>query len=119
MKKLIRYCEPNTECCTPTSNIPRREFLELSTLGTVLLAIPFSGCDFVSQTPAGHLIPADKRLSPEWIKSLTERGVKEVKVYNSKDEFIKSFVHTSSKVFFSAKWLGIIGTLPKIILELP
>ena len=44
-------------------------------------------------------------------------GVKEVKVYNSKDEFIKSFVHTSSKVFFSAKWLGIIGTLPKIILE--
>ena len=85
MKKLIRHCEPNTECCTPTSNIPRREFLELSTLGTVLLAIPFSGCDFVSQTPAGHLIPADKRLSPEWIKSLTERGVKEV-YSSSKDE---------------------------------
>lgn len=65
--------------------MPRREFVKLSTLGTALLAIPFSGCDFVSQTPSGHLIPADKMLSPEWIKSLTERGVTEV--YSSlKDE---------------------------------
>lgn len=81
----LSKCDSTSGCCSTTANMPRREFVKLSTLGAAFLAIPFSGCGFVSQTAAGHLIPSDKMLSPEWVKSLTARGVAEV--YTSlKDE---------------------------------
>ncbi len=58
----------------------RREFLKVSgwaalTAGVApwrAMAGPFAAADFE------NLVPADKRLSPEWVKSLTERGEPEV-----------------------------------------
>ena len=55
-------CDSSKGCCKPNSNMPRREFVKLSSLGAAF-AMPLSACDFVSKTKCGHLIPADKMLS--------------------------------------------------------
>jgi non-lysosomal glucosylceramidase len=60
--------------------LPRRTFLQLGGLGAVALlarnfpamAGPFEAADL------DHLVPADKKLSAEWIKSLYERGAPRV-----------------------------------------
>ena len=60
--------------------IPRRDFLKLSALTTTgliftrlpAMAGPFPREDFE------HLVPADKKLSPEWVKSLFARGTPEI-----------------------------------------
>lgn len=80
-------CLPSSECCSSASALPRREFMKLSSLGATALAFPFIGCSPVSYSKTGHLIPADKKLSPEWIKSLTERGAAEV--YSSSKDQLK------------------------------
>ena len=62
--------------CQPTGQIPRRDFLRASGLAALGISLapwraaagPFTAADFA------HLIPADKRLDPGWIKSLMERG---------------------------------------------
>lgn len=59
---------------------PRREFLKRAGLAAGVLALqpwptmagPFTRQDF------DHLVPADKKLLPEWVKSLFERGTPEV-----------------------------------------
>jgi non-lysosomal glucosylceramidase len=62
--------------------ISRRDFVKIAGLGTSgfvlmppagagIMAGPYTSEDFQ------HLIPADKKLSPEWVRSLTERGVLE------------------------------------------
>lgn len=66
----------------PKASAPwrRRDFLKMSsasTLGLLLsrqaaMAGPFTSADF------DRLVPADKKLSPEWVKSLFERGTPEV-----------------------------------------
>ena len=80
-------CNPASGCCTPLNNLTRREFVKLSAIGTAFLSIPLSACNIVSKTEKGHLIPADKMLSPEWIKSLTSRGLPEV--YSSLKDKLK------------------------------
>jgi uncharacterized protein (DUF608 family) len=58
------------------TGMPRRQFLKASTLATLSAALlkrpvmagPFTAADFE------HLVPADKRLSAAWVKSLFERG---------------------------------------------
>lgn len=66
-------CAPG--CCTPT----RRDFLQVAGLTTLIAASgravagPFAWSDV-----ADHPVPADKKFSPEWIKSLTDRGQPEV-----------------------------------------
>jgi len=72
--------------CGPSEplHIGRRRFLQVAGAGVVattlsrgpmrVMAGPFDETDTVS----GHLIPADKKLSPEWVRSLFERGTKEV-----------------------------------------
>ncbi|HUD46298.1 MAG TPA: GH116 family glycosyl-hydrolase [Candidatus Baltobacteraceae bacterium] len=58
----------------------RREFLKISAATTLGLAFsrlpvmagPFTRADFE------HLVPADKKLRPEWVKSLFERGTPEI-----------------------------------------
>lgn len=60
--------------------LPRRRFLKMSAaaaLGAVfsplpVMAGPFTRADF------DHLVPADKKLHPDWIKSLFERGQPQV-----------------------------------------
>jgi non-lysosomal glucosylceramidase len=62
------------------ANWDRREFLKISAATTVGLALsrlpvmagPFTRADFE------QLVPADKKLRPEWVKSLFERGAPEV-----------------------------------------
>ncbi len=58
------------------NEVSRREFLSLTALGAAGLAIPkgsFNLLPILGQQPT-VLVPADKKLSPAWIKSLYERG---------------------------------------------
>ncbi|SPE54913.1 hypothetical protein SBV1_1980004 [Verrucomicrobia bacterium] len=62
-------------CCGRTGGVNRRDFLRLAGLtatSTLMewpaIAGPFEEADFQ------NLIPADKKLRPEWVKSLFERG---------------------------------------------
>ena len=80
-------CDSSKGCCKPNSNMPRREFVKLSSLGAAFFAMPSTAWDVVSKTKGGHLIPADKMLSAEWIKSLTSRGIPEV--YSSLNDELK------------------------------
>lgn len=67
-------CE--SDCGCRVNAVPRREFLQLVGLGAAaaftatgtVMAGPFERADFE------NLVPADKKLSPEWIKSLFARG---------------------------------------------
>ncbi|MFA6482348.1 MAG: GH116 family glycosyl hydrolase [Bacteroidales bacterium] len=63
--------------CNP--GIDRRDFLRLTGVGSLglfaglpVMAGPFKNTDFQD------LVPVDKKLSPEWVKSLFERGVPQV-----------------------------------------
>ncbi len=65
----------------PSSSLPRREFLKFGGVAAVagitagplpIMAGPFE------QDASGHLIPIDKKLTPEWVNSLYDRGVPEV-----------------------------------------
>ena len=64
--------------------MPRRHFLQVAGLGMVgttlarraagAMAGPFDAADAAK----GHLVPADKKLDPAWVRSLFARGSKEV-----------------------------------------
>ena len=68
---------------------PRREFLKRASLAAGVLAFqpwrtmagPFTRKDF------DHIIPADKKLSPDWVKSLFARGTPEI-LRGSELEFV-------------------------------
>jgi len=72
-------------CCSgeKSVDVPRRTFLKMTggaliatSLGrpAVSMAGPFSAKDLRQK----HLVPANKRLDPGWVKALYQRGVKEV-----------------------------------------
>jgi len=66
--------------CSCGSNLARRDFLKwtglsaaaLASAGLRAVAGPFNPSDFEK------LVPADKKLSPEWVKSLFARGTREI-----------------------------------------
>src|ERR1019366_9228070 len=70
-----RDCRPSA-----STGFVRRDFLKLVGAGAALafqpwpfaMAGPFTRADF------DKLVPADKKLTPEWVKSLTTRGQREV-----------------------------------------
>lgn len=68
---------------TPKHTLPnwnRRDFLKTSTatmLGLVFSRLPVMAGPFTRED-FDHLVPADKKLSPDWVKSLFERGEPEV-----------------------------------------
>jgi non-lysosomal glucosylceramidase len=78
-------CDPNSGCCSPKeiTNTPveggilRRDFLKAMGLATggVLIGFPAFG---MNTSKYEYTIPVDKGLSPEWYKSLYERGQAEV-----------------------------------------
>ena len=66
--------------CNCTSGVDRRDFLKIAGVGSMVvlgsgmpvMAGPFEAADFAK------LVPADKKLDPEWVKSLTARGSRTV-----------------------------------------
>jgi non-lysosomal glucosylceramidase len=94
MNRIVMHSHPqepqdsphplHASCATPSLPPPsgtgfaRRDFLRLAGAGgvgllafrpwEVAMAGPFTRADF------DKLVPADKKLSPEWVKSLSERG---------------------------------------------
>ncbi len=65
---------------TPQPNWNRRDFLKTSaatTLGLVCTQLPVMAGPFTRED-FDHLVPADKKLSPDWVKSLFARGTPEV-----------------------------------------
>jgi uncharacterized protein (DUF608 family) len=85
LKVLDNSCEEDLTCAGSSLdfNSPgRREFLKLAGVGVVgtlagsspgVMAGNFSAADLQD----GHLVPADKKLDPAWVKSLFDRGEKE------------------------------------------
>lgn len=70
-------CSPETNCgCNSEPSLGRRDLLRLVGIGSLALltskiptiAGPFDDADF------SNLVPIDKKLKPEWVKSLFERG---------------------------------------------
>lgn len=83
-KSNNKSCDPNSGCCSPSGtsssiegSIVRRDFLKYLGLATggVLLGLPAIG---MKNSQSTYTIPTDKGLSPEWYKSLYERGAAEV-----------------------------------------
>jgi len=65
---------------TSPTNWNRKDFLKISaatTLGLVFSPMPVMAGPFTRED-FDHLVPADKKLSPAWVKSLFERGAPEI-----------------------------------------
>src|SRR5580658_8630951 len=65
---------------TPWSDWRRRDFLKISaatTLGLVFSRLPVMAGPFTRED-FDHIVPADKKLRPEWVKSLFARGTPEI-----------------------------------------
>ena len=78
-KPIQVNCIPGSGCCQPVSSTSRRSFLKTTALGISAMSVPFRS--FAGPFEFGekdHLIPADKKLSADWIKSLYDRGEPEV-----------------------------------------
>ena len=85
-----KTCDPNSGCCSPNEitttsiegGILRRDFLKAMGLATggILIGLPAFG---MNPSKSEYTIPVDKGLSPEWYKSLYERG--EAEVYTGKE----------------------------------
>jgi len=67
--------DPSDGCCGPDSSTTGRSFLKTTAVGVSALSFSFRSFAGPFEFDAeDHLIPADKRLSAEWIRSLYERG---------------------------------------------
>jgi uncharacterized protein (DUF608 family) len=71
-----KSCSCKSSC---NSGIDRRDFLRIAGVGSLglyaglpIMGGPFEASDFQD------LVPADKKLSPEWVKSLFERGTPQI-----------------------------------------
>jgi len=81
-----RANESTASCCSSGNcGIPRRDFIKTLTLGataTVIPTMPVMAGPFEA-SEHGKLVPADKKLDRQWVKSLFDRGAREV--YRGKD----------------------------------
>lgn len=85
-------CCSGSSCCGPTPqplSLSRRTFIAATTAaaGTLLsrsglFGIPIAGPFAVPDDPNDFPIPADKKLTPEWLASLTARGTPTVYKFN-------------------------------------
>jgi len=66
-----------TSACGCNPGLARRDFLKLAGLvaaGVALPNVPAVAGPFAAEDFAYSLIPADKKLSAAWLRSLAERG---------------------------------------------
>ena len=86
MHPTNRPIEPTPSCCPSgtCSGIPRRDFIKTLTVGAAAAAsaMPVMAGPFEA-SEQDKLVPADKKLDPQWVKSLFDRGTREV--YHGKD----------------------------------
>ncbi|MGO9109895.1 MAG: GH116 family glycosyl hydrolase [Thermoguttaceae bacterium] len=81
-----RINEPTSSCCSSANcSIQRRAFIKTMTLGAAAVSVPglpaMAGPLEASQqdtSEQGKLVPANKKLDPQWVKSLFDRGSHEV-----------------------------------------
>ncbi|EMI53397.1 GH116 family glycosyl-hydrolase [Rhodopirellula sallentina] len=69
------------KCDSGETDCTRREVITLGAIGATQLAMTGSAAmagPFTQEDVAEHLVPADKKLSSDWIASLTKRGTPEV-----------------------------------------
>ena len=77
-------CKGETGCSCSHTSLERRKFLKAAGVGFVAATLggtqveAMAGPFNAEEAAAGHLIPEDKKLSAEWVRSLFERGAKEV-----------------------------------------
>ena len=79
-RSLLNFLHCHDDRHFPATAFVRRDFLKIVGAGAALAfhpwqfatAGPFTRADF------DRLVPADKKLTPEWVKSLTARGQREV-----------------------------------------
>lgn len=75
-----RLSPPDSDPLPPAPALPRREFLRLSTLGPLGLAVlghtahSARAGDSPIRLAPDHFIPVDKGLKPDWIKALFAKG---------------------------------------------
>lgn len=67
MKKKVKLsnlepCNPSTGCCTPNTNMPRREFVKLSALGAALFAIPMLASEILSLVFKQDILELNQKL---------------------------------------------------------
>ena len=77
-------CAGGSCCCGGSpKGVKRRDFIKMAGYGMLaasaagplsIMAGPFTPAEAVSK----HLVPADKKLDPAWVRALHERGTKEV-----------------------------------------
>lgn len=83
MSQKQKKQEQEAKCsgpCNCSGGMVRRDFLKMAGAGSMAvlaaqlpaMAGPFEGADFEK------LVPSDKKLSPEWVKSLFERGAPQI-----------------------------------------
>ena len=73
-------------CCSSScgceTKVSRRDVLQILGIGATASALPIGAQvmagPFAADDVASHLIPVDKKLTPEWVASLTGRGQAEV-----------------------------------------
>jgi uncharacterized protein (DUF608 family) len=73
-------CHDNT-CCPESQNVNRRTFVKLAALTAASASVskmPVMAGPFDDVNEYLQAIPTDKKLRPEWVRSLYERGNKEI-----------------------------------------
>lgn len=81
-------CCSGDDCCTPVKTpggLNRRIFMKLAGVGAAALTTPrvIAGPFEAPKDEVQHFVPADKKLNPEWINLLLDKG--ESKIYKGKE----------------------------------
>ena len=79
-KDTTNSCRSSSCECEP--QVSRRDVLQILGVSATASALPIGtqvmAGPFAADDVASHLIPTDKKLTPEWVASLTQRGQAEV-----------------------------------------
>jgi non-lysosomal glucosylceramidase len=73
----LNSCCPGGDC---EPGLPRRDFLKLSGLTVLGASLPIAASaeHRTAAQPADHFVPTDKKLKPDWVKTLFAKGERKV-----------------------------------------